>query len=137
MATCRNQGHSLIVLEGVLGLAPMKEGGKWTIVVIRSTSGTPFALGVQAVDNHEELVICPASPLIMASGLYAGMTLPDNGQPMLLLDASGLAKAAMLPLMAEEVDEQEHGGRKQEEAIELVGAQIGRAAWRERGCKEV
>src|SRR3546814_15264503 len=58
----------------------------------------------------------------MASGLYAGMTLPDNGQPMLLLDASGLAKAAMLPLMAEEIDEQEHGGRKQEEAIELVSA---------------
>src|SRR3546814_16065308 len=58
----------------------------------------------------------------MASGLYAGMTLPDNGQPMLLLDASGLAKAAMLPLMAEEIDEQENGGRKQEEAIELVSA---------------
>src|SRR3546814_9051689 len=109
----------MIDLEDVLGLEPMKEGGKRTIVVIRSTSGTPFALGVQAVDNHEELVIRPASPLIMASGLYAGMTLPDNGQPMLLLDASGLAKAAMLPLMAEEIDEQEHGGRKQEEAIEL------------------
>src|SRR3546814_15001151 len=58
----------------------------------------------------------------MASGLYAGMTLPDNGQPMLLLDASGLATAAMLPLMAEEIDEQEHGGRQQEEAIELVSA---------------
>src|SRR3546814_4894689 len=28
----------------------------------------------------------------------------------------------MLPLMAEEIDEQEHGGRKQEEAIELVSA---------------
>src|SRR3546814_8745592 len=80
----------MIDLEDVLGLEPMKEGGKRTIVVIRSTSGTPFALGVQAVDNHEELVIRPASPLIMASGLYAGMTLPDNGQPMLLLDASGL-----------------------------------------------
>src|SRR3546814_9725 len=122
IATIRNLRHSMIDLEDVLGLEPMKEGGKRTIVVIRSTSGTLFALGVHAVDNHEELVIRPASPLIMASGLYAGMTLPDNGQPMLLLDASGLAKAAMLPLMAEEIDEQEHGGRKQEEAIELVSA---------------
>src|SRR3546814_9476802 len=97
----RNLRHSMIDLADVLGLEPMKEGGKRTIVVIRSTSGTPFALGVHAVDNHEELVIRPASPLIMASGLYAGMTLPDNGQPMLLLAASGLAQPGTRPFMAE------------------------------------
>src|SRR3546814_5750314 len=73
IATIRNLRHSMIDLEDVLGLEPMKEGGKRTIVVIRSTSGTPFALGVHAVDNPEDLVIRPASPLIMASGLYAGI----------------------------------------------------------------
>jgi two-component system chemotaxis sensor kinase CheA len=58
----------------------------------------PYALGVANVDNHEELVIRPAAPIVMATGVYAGMTLPDNGQPMLLLDAGGIAQAAQLPL---------------------------------------
>src|SRR3546814_4638197 len=30
----------------------------------------------------------------MASGIYAGLTLPDSGTPMLLLDCGGLADAA-------------------------------------------
>ena len=47
-------------------------------MVVRSGTGMPFALAVAAVDNHEELVIRPASPLVMASGVYAGMTLPDG-----------------------------------------------------------
>jgi two-component system chemotaxis sensor kinase CheA len=56
--------------------------------------GAVFALDVEAVIDHEELVVKPVAPLIMASGLFAGTTLPDNGRPMLLLDASGLAAAA-------------------------------------------
>jgi two-component system chemotaxis sensor kinase CheA len=71
--------------------------GPRAIMVVRSATGVPFAMGVSAVDNHEELVIRPASPLVMATGVYAGMTLPDNGKPMLLLDAAGLANAARLP----------------------------------------
>lgn len=115
MARIRNIRHSMIDLEDLLALERQKEGGKRTIIVIRSGSGVPFALGVQAVDNHEELVIRPASPLIMASGLFAGMTLPDNGQPMLLLDASGLASAAMLPMIDPEAESKEQAGTKQEE----------------------
>jgi two-component system chemotaxis sensor kinase CheA len=38
----------------------------------------------------------------MATGVYAGMTLPDNGKPMLLLDAAGLANAACLPNIIDE-----------------------------------
>ncbi|MET0249412.1 MAG: chemotaxis protein CheW [Sphingobium sp.] len=96
IATIRTRRHSLIDLEDVLGLPQLPQQTPRAIMVVRSTSGAPFALGVAAVDNHEELVIRPASPLVMASGLYAGMTLPDNGQPMLLLDAGGLAQAAGL-----------------------------------------
>ena len=123
VATIRNIRHSMIDLEDLLGLEAIKEGGKRTLVVIRSTSGVPFALGVQAVDNHEELVIRPAAPLVMASGLYAGMTLPDNGQPMLLLDASGLASAAMLPMIDGEAEAKEHRGPDKDVAAEeLVSA---------------
>lgn len=96
IATIRNARHSMIDLEDVLGLPRRYQPGPRTVMVVRSTSGVPFAMGVASVDNHEELVIRPASPLIMATGMYAGMTLPDNGQPMLLLDAGGLANTANL-----------------------------------------
>ena len=49
-------------------------------------------------------MIRPASPVVMAAGIYAGMTLPDNGQPMLLLDTGGIAQVTRLPLVAETVD---------------------------------
>lgn len=102
IATIRAIRHSMIDLEDILGLEKLPQVTPRTIMVVRSSSGIPFAMGVAAVENHEELVIRPASPLIMASGVFAGMTLPDNGQPMLLLDAGGLANAAQLPNVADE-----------------------------------
>jgi len=101
IVTIRNVRHSMIDLEDVLGLDIPAQSGPRTIMVVRSASGLPFALGVSAVENHEELVIRPASPIVTASGIYAGMTLPDNGKPMLLLDAAGLARNASLPEIAE------------------------------------
>jgi two-component system chemotaxis sensor kinase CheA len=93
IATIRNVRHALIELEDVLGIPMREKQGPRSVLVIRASTGTPYALGVEAVDNHEELVIRPASPLVMATGLYAGMTLPDSGRPMLLLDALGIAAA--------------------------------------------
>lgn len=97
IATIRSIRHSMIDLEDVLGMTKPAQSGPRAVMVVRSATGVPFAMGVSAVENHEELVIRPASPLVMATGLYAGMTLPDNGKPMLLLDAAGLANAAQLP----------------------------------------
>ncbi|MFD1106669.1 chemotaxis protein CheA [Sphingobium olei] len=102
IATIRSVRHSMLDLEDVLGMEKPVQSGPRAIMVVRSATGTPFAMGVSAVDNHEELVIRPASPLVMATGVYAGMTLPDNGKPMLLLDAAGLASAANLPDMADD-----------------------------------
>jgi two-component system chemotaxis sensor kinase CheA len=34
----------------------------------------------------------------MTAGIFAGMTLPDNGRPMLLLDPAGIAQVADLPM---------------------------------------
>lgn len=102
IATIRSVRHSMIDLEDVLGMTKPEQAGPRAIMVVRSATGVPYAMGVAAVENHEELVIRPASPLIMATGVYAGMTLPDNGKPMLLLDAAGLAQAAQLPNIADD-----------------------------------
>ena len=122
IATIRSVRHSMIDLEDVLGMEKPDQMGPRAIMVVRSATGMPFALGVSAVENHEELVIRPASPLIMATGVYAGMTLPDNGKPMLVLDAAGLANAAALPNIADDQavrqEESEHGAG----GIETVSA---------------
>ncbi len=99
IATIRGEPYSLIDIEDVLGLTrtPGMRGPR-TLMVVRSSIGQPYVLGVEQVESNEELVIRPASPLVTAAGVYAGMTLPDNGQPMLLLDAAGIAQKAQLPL---------------------------------------
>jgi len=99
IATIRGERHSLVALEDVLGLPiAIDPPGPRTLMVVRSSGGRPYVLGVQSVESNEELVIRPASPAVTAAGVFAGMTLPDNGQPMLLLDAAGIAEVAGLPL---------------------------------------
>ncbi|EQB10960.1 chemotaxis protein CheA [Sphingobium lactosutens] len=119
IATIRAVRHSMVDLEAVLGMEKLSQPGPRAIMVVRSSTGMPFALGVAAVDNHEELVIRPASPLVMASGVYAGMTLPDNGRPMLLLDAAGLASVARLPNIVED-----DAARRQEQESEAAGVEM-------------
>jgi two-component system chemotaxis sensor kinase CheA len=122
IATIRGVRHSMVDLEDVLGLPKTASTAPRTIMVVRSSTGIPFAIGVTAVENHEELVIRPASPLIMASGVFAGMTLPDNGQPMLLLDASGLANAAHLPHIVDDGMVRQSGEDDIANTIQTVGA---------------
>ncbi len=66
-----------------------------TLVIVATRDGD-YALGVDDVLDTEEVVVKPAAPAVMATGLYAGQTLPDSGLPMLLLDGGGLAAAAGL-----------------------------------------
>jgi two-component system chemotaxis sensor kinase CheA len=66
------------------------------MLVIVGVSEGSYALAVDTVLDNEELVIKPASPAVMTTGLYAGQTLPDSGLPMLLLDCAGMASAAHL-----------------------------------------
>jgi two-component system chemotaxis sensor kinase CheA len=99
LATVRGEQYPLLRLETVLG----REGGDEdedvddrALVIIRPGQGQSYALSVAAIHDHEELVIKPAAPMIMATGLYAGTTLPDNGRPVLLLDVQGLLAAAAI-----------------------------------------
>lgn len=123
IATIRSVRHSMINLEDVLGMERPAQSEPRVIMVVRSATGMPYAMGVSAVENHEELVIRPASPIVMATGVYGGMTLPDNGKPMLLLDAAGLANAAKLPNIlddnaARQAEESDRGGP----GVEMVPA---------------
>ncbi|AGH48453.1 CheA signal transduction histidine kinase [Sphingomonas sp. MM-1] len=80
-----------VVPLGALTRGPGRPAASPTLVVLRPAGGALFALSVDAVHDHEELVVKPAAPAVMATGIYAGTTLPDNGRPMLLLDPAGIA----------------------------------------------
>ncbi len=103
IASVRGERYPYGRLETVLGLDQIEDVGQVnrTLIIMRPAVGATFVLEVANVIDNEELVVKPGAPLIMATGLYAGTSLPDNGRPMLLLDASGIA-AAMGVSMAEQ-----------------------------------
>jgi len=98
LAYIRGECLPYVALETLLGLDPdaAPQARYRTIITVNAASDLRYALSVEAVIDHEELVVRPGAPVIMADGLYAGTTLPDNGRPMLLLDPLGLAHRARL-----------------------------------------
>ena len=92
VVTVRGRRLPLVDLAELLGVgAPSAD----TLAIVSTRDGT-YALAIEAVLDTEELVVKPAAPAVMATGLYAGQTLPDSGLPMLLLDSAGIAKVAGL-----------------------------------------
>ncbi|MGV7121594.1 chemotaxis protein CheA [Sphingopyxis sp. 550A] len=98
LVTVRGEPFPLLRLETVLGRErdPGDDVEDRALVLVRPGQGQSYALSVAAIHDHEELVIKPAAPMIMATGLYAGTTLPDNGRPVLLLDVQGILAAAAI-----------------------------------------
>jgi len=91
-------GHRLPVvsLGGLLSGTPPKDVSGY-LILLRALGGAGdlhFALAVDDVHDHDEIVVRPAAPQIMEIGLYGGITLPDDGQPMLLLDPGAIASRA-------------------------------------------
>jgi two-component system chemotaxis sensor kinase CheA len=103
----RGQRLPVVDLGRFIGVAP-REDERPTLVVLKPAGGECYALAVDAVHDHEELVVKPAAPAVMATGIYAGTTLPDNSRPLLLLDVTGLASLSgvLFTAVAEEEDEQ-------------------------------
>src|SRR4029453_14763011 len=63
-----------------------------TLVVLRPGGGGVYALAVGKIPHSGGLGGKPAAPAVMATGLYAGTTLADDGSPILLFDPAGLAQ---------------------------------------------
>nr|WP_298925587.1 chemotaxis protein CheA [uncultured Erythrobacter sp.] len=92
LVTFRGQRVPCLMLSEVLGL---DEGdiaeGEHTMVLLRLASGDLFALAVDRIHTHGDLVVKPLAPAVMQNGYYAGSTLLDDGQPILLLDVTNIA----------------------------------------------
>lgn len=102
LAGIRGRRLPCLVLADLLQLQSRVSEGERTLVVLRLAGGELFALAVDRLHGHEELVVKPVAPAIIATGLYAGTTLTDDGNPILLLEVTGLAKAGGLQFDAPE-----------------------------------
>jgi two-component system, chemotaxis family, sensor kinase CheA len=91
LAKVRDRRLPCISLGEILRVdhSDIADGGR--LVVLRLAGGELFALAVDELHDHEELVVKPVAPAIMSTGIYAGTTLTDDGSPILLLDVAGLA----------------------------------------------
>ncbi len=96
LATVRGRRIACVSLAAMLGVDDAPAPEACTLVLLRLAGGDLFALACERVLDHEELVIKPLAPAIMATGLYAGSTLLDDGNPVLMLDIAGIARKARL-----------------------------------------
>ena len=102
LVTIRGRRVPQIVLADLLGLDSRLPGDERTLIVLKPAGGDVYALSVDRVHDHEELVVKPAAPAVMATGLYAGTTLADDGSPILLFDPAGLARVGGVRFEAQE-----------------------------------
>jgi two-component system chemotaxis sensor kinase CheA len=102
IATIRGRRVPEIALADILGLESTIPHDERNLVVLRPAGGDLYALAVDRIHDHEELVVKPAAPAVMATGLYAGTTLADDGSPILLFDPAGIAQVGGVRLEVQE-----------------------------------
>ncbi|HET7604883.1 MAG TPA: chemotaxis protein CheA [Sphingomicrobium sp.] len=102
VATIRGRRVPEVSLAKILDIETGIDPRDRTLIVLRPAGGDVYALSVDRIHDHEELVVKPAAPAVMATGLYAGTTLADDGSPILLFDPAGLAQVGGIKLEAQE-----------------------------------
>jgi two-component system chemotaxis sensor kinase CheA len=91
LVTFRGERTPCLSLAQVLNLKPELQPSQQTLVILRLANGDLFALGVDRIHSHGDLVVKPLPPAIMATQQYGGSTLLENGRPVLLLDMPQIA----------------------------------------------
>lgn len=92
LVTFREQRTPCLLLSNVLGVRAEVKETDATLVLLRLASGDLFALAVDSISNICDLVVKPLPRSIMATQLYGGSTLLEDGQPILVLDIPLIAQ---------------------------------------------
>ena len=133
IATIRGSRVPEVSLAEILGLESQVDQKDRTLIVLRPAGGDVYALSVDRIHDHEELVVKPAAPAVMATGLYAGTTLADDGSPILLFDPAGLAHVGGVKLEALERAARIAEGPAAVESEGHCGLVVPRPRWRTPG----
>src|SRR6187399_157207 len=93
--TFRDRRLACVSLGDALGIENQAEPALF--VILRLGWGDLYAMAVDRIFDHHELVIKPLSPAIMQSGLFVGCTQLDDGTPVLVLDVAAIGYGAGIP----------------------------------------
>ena len=88
----RGDRFRCVFLSEVLGLESDGDPATFTLLIIKIATGDMFALSVDEVVDHQELVIKKLPPPIADSELYTGSSLLDDGNIVLTLFLNGIAR---------------------------------------------
>ena len=94
--TFRDRRLACVGLDTALGLVE-RDTDDSLFVILRLGWGDLYALAVDRIFDHQELVIKPLAPGIMQSGLFVGCTQLDDGTPVLVLDVTAIGHGAGIP----------------------------------------
>jgi two-component system chemotaxis sensor kinase CheA len=98
IAVVRSVAHPAYILSGLLGLRV--EAPKLAMI-IATPSGARYVLAVDAVLDHEELVVRPMAPQLVSQAIFAGQSLGDDGRPVIVLDPVGIAASVGISRVAQ------------------------------------
>src|SRR6187399_2814681 len=93
--TFRDRRLACVTLGDALGIG--NEAEPALFVILRLGWGDLYAMAVDRIFDHHELVIKPLSPAIMRSGQFVGCTQLDDGTPVLVLDVAAIGYGAGIP----------------------------------------
>lgn len=94
----RGDLHICVGLGEVLGIGGEHDPERQTLVIIRMIDGTVFALCVDGIADHCDLVIRPVAPQVIGTGMYVGVAQLTDGRPSLMLDLAGVAQGGGIRL---------------------------------------
>ncbi|MCZ8322862.1 MAG: Hpt domain-containing protein [Novosphingobium sp.] len=88
----RGELHPCLNLADLFGLPGETDPDRQTLVMIKLIDGAVFALCVDGIADHCDLVIRPVARQVIATGLYVGVAQLNDGTPALMLDISGISR---------------------------------------------
>ena len=91
LVTFRGERIPCLSLAKVMQVDAELPADKQVLVMSRLANGDMFALAIDRIHSHGDMAVKPLPPAIMATQLFGGTTLLEDGTPVLLLDIPQIA----------------------------------------------
>ncbi|GAA4775459.1 chemotaxis protein CheA [Novosphingobium ginsenosidimutans] len=88
----RGELYPCLGLGALFGIACEADPERQVLVMVTMIDGSVFALCVDDIADHCDLVIRPVAPQVIATGLYVGVAQLNDGRPALMLDLVGVSQ---------------------------------------------
>jgi two-component system chemotaxis sensor kinase CheA len=88
----RGELYPCVGLGAIFGLESRSDPDRQVLVMVKMIDGSVFALCVDDIADHCDLVIRPVAPHVINTGLYVGVAQLNDGRPALMLDPFGVSQ---------------------------------------------